>query len=165
MTDKSSLHPPLEVLAPGMLDMLVGSTMGENAGVAGWLKMSILEIDEVRGISHCAFTVEDEHLMYSGYLHGACLATLVDTAMSLLVYPFVPVKTFVSTANFSINYLKSVKDGVCDAYSTIEFLGKSAAVVTTRIENNDRLVAIGTGTVNVKRAADSKVDLTVMERK
>jgi len=165
MMDKSSLHPPLEILNQGMLDMLVGSTMGENAGVAGWLKMSILEIDETRGSSHCAFTVKDEHLMYSGYLHGACLATLVDTAMSLLVYPFVPVKTFVSTANFSINYLKSVKDGVCDAYSTIEFLGKSAAVVTTRIENNDRLVAIGTGTVNVKRAADYKVDLTVMESK
>jgi acyl-coenzyme A thioesterase PaaI-like protein len=76
--------------------------------------------------------------------------------MSLLVYPFVPPLSFVSTANFSINYLKSVKDGVCDAYSTIEFLGKSAAVVTTRIENNDRLVALGSGTVNVKRIESKK---------
>ncbi len=160
MMDKSNLRPQLEVLHPEFIDNMVGTRFGENgfsAGVAAWLEVAIVDIDAVSGVCHCAFLVKDQHLMFTGQLHGACLASLVDTAMPLVVYPFVPPGTWVATSNLSINYLKSVEGGICDAYSTIESLSKSAAVVTTRIENNGRLVALGSGTVNLKRIDGKKL--------
>ena len=160
MTDKSSLHPPFEVQHPEFIKNMVGTKFGENgfsAGAAAWLEVTVVDIDDVYGVCHCAFLIKDQHMMFTGQLHGACLASLVDTAMPLIVYPFVPPGTWVATSNLSINYLKSVEDGICDAYSTIESLGKSAAVVTTRIENKGRLVALGSGTVNLKRIDGKKL--------
>ena len=154
MTGKSSLRPQFEVQHPEFIENMVGTKRGGHgfpAGVSAWLEIETLDIDGVYGVCHCAFLVKDEHLMFTGQLDGACLASLVDTAMPLVVFPFVPPGTRVATSNLSINYLKSVEDGICDAYSTIESLSKSAAVVTTRIENKGRLVALGSGTVNVKR--------------
>jgi uncharacterized protein (TIGR00369 family) len=157
MTNQSSSHQRFEVQHPEFIKNMVGTKFGENgfpAGVAAWLEVAIVDIDDVHGVCHCAFLVKDEHLMFTGQLHGACLASLVDTAMPLVVYPFVPAGTWVATSNFSIDYLKSVEDGICDAYSTIESLSKSAAVVTTRMENKGRLVALGSGTVKLKRIGD-----------
>jgi len=157
---KLSQHPVLEVKHPEFIENMVGTKFGENgfsAGVAAWLNVAVVEIDDVQGVCHCAFLIKDEHLMFTGQLHGACLASLVDTAMPLAVYPFVPAGTWVATSNLSINYLKSVEGGICDAYSTIESLGKTAAVVTTRIENEGRLVALGSGTVNLKHIDGKKL--------
>ena len=160
MPDKSNLPLPLEVLNQGMIDMMVGTqfgTRGWSAGVAAFLKIAVIEINPETGVCHCAFKVEDEHLMFTGQVHGACIASLIDTAMPLLVYPFVPIGSWVATTNLNINYLKSVDSGIVDAFSTLETLGSSSAVVTTRVENNGREVALATGQCMLKRIDGTKL--------
>ena len=162
MTDKSSLPLPLEVLNQGVIDNNVGDRFGGRglaAGVAGWLSIAIVDIDPETGICHTAFAVEKEHLMFTGHLHGACITALIDTSLPLTVYPFVPIGSVVFVGHMGVDYLSSVTEGICDAYTTIESLGSSTAVLRTKVENKGRLVALGNGTCHIKNF-DNRSKLT-----
>ena len=106
---------PLEVLNAGMIDNVVGfkfGTRGHSEGAGSFLGMVCAEINPETGVSHCYFDVEDKHLLFTNQLHGGCTAAFLDTAMPLVVYPFVPTGSWVATMNLNINYLgKIIKGG------------------------------------------------------
>ena len=145
---------PLEVLNAGMIDNIVGfkfGTRGHSEGAGSFLGMVCAEINPETGVSHSYFDVEDKHLLFTNQLHGGCTAAFLDTAMPLVVYPFVPTGSWVATMNLNINYLKSVEGGRVDAYSTIHSLGKTSSFVTARVENEGRVVALGSSSMMIKR--------------
>jgi uncharacterized protein (TIGR00369 family) len=138
--------PGLEIRNPKFIDHMVGHR--SDSGIDGFLGATVVEMEAGRLVVE--FAVGDEHLTFIGNMHGGCLAALCDHCLGVVLYPVMPPGSWAATTEFKINYLRPVSGGACRATAVIESMTKRSAVVTIRVENEGRLVAIAQGTCTVK---------------
>jgi 1,4-dihydroxy-2-naphthoyl-CoA hydrolase len=122
-----------------------------SAAAAGGLAsfLAIEHIDVGPGQLSARVAVRDDLLTPFRNLHGGVLAALCDHVLGTVLYPVIPHGAWAATAEFKINYLAAVTNGVLDARAKIISLTKRTAVVRIDVENEDRLVCAGQGTVLV----------------
>jgi 1,4-dihydroxy-2-naphthoyl-CoA hydrolase len=97
-----------------------------------------------------ALPVRPELCSVVGVVHGGAIASLVDHALSLVVYPLVERGKWVATTEFKINYLESVREGVLRVTAEVLSLRARLAVARADVECNGKLVASAQGTLYVR---------------
>jgi len=143
-------EPKLEVLNPSFIEHLEGYT--SQSGIDGYLGVRVVEFTAGRLVAE--FEVVDDHVTFIGNMHGGCLAALCDHCLGVVLYPVMPPGSWAATTEFKVNYLRPVSGGACRATAEIVSMTKRSAVVTVRVENGDRLVAVAQGTCTVKLAEE-----------
>ena len=143
-------EPKLEVLNPSFIEHLEGYT--SQSGIAGYLGVRVVESTAGRLVAE--FEVVDDHVTFIGNMHGGCLAALCDHCLGVVLYPVMPPGSWAATTEFKGNYLRPVSGGACRATAEIVSMTKRSAVVTVRVEHDDRLVAVAQGTCTVKLAEE-----------
>jgi uncharacterized protein (TIGR00369 family) len=125
---------------------------GSKHGYSAMLGISVDEVTPGRVV--CSLKVRDELKSAVGVVHGGSIASLVDHALSIVVFPLVEVGKWVATVEFKVNYLAPVKDGVVVAVARVESLRRALAVVRVDVENGGKQVAIGQGTLYIRERVD-----------
>ena len=126
--------PELELVNPGFVDLMVGRQ--PEGGIDGFLGL----------------------ITFIGNMHGGCLAALCDHCLGVVLYPVMPPRSWAATTEFKVNYLRPVSGGTCRATAEVVSMTKRLAVVSIRVENEGRLVAVAQGTCTVKLAEDKEPD-------
>ena len=145
----------LEVLNPSFVQHLEGYT--SQSGIDGYLGIRVVEFTAGRLVAE--FEVAQDHVTIIGNIHGGCLAALCDHCLGVVLYPVMPPGSWAATTEFKVNYLKPVSEGACRATAEIVSMTKRSAVVTIRVVNKGRLVAMAQGTCTVK-LAEERTDLS-----
>ena len=146
--------PGLEIRNPKFIDHMVGHR--SDSGIDGFLGATVVEMGAGRLVVE--FAVGDEHLTFIGNMHGGCLAALCDHCLGVVLYPVMPPRSWAATTEFKVNYLRPVSGGTCRATAEVVSMSKRLAVVSIRIENEGRLVAVAQGTCTVKLAEEKAPD-------
>ncbi|MBI2890008.1 MAG: PaaI family thioesterase [Nitrospirae bacterium] len=93
-----------------------------------------------------------EHLWGSpGLVHGGAVAALVDSALTLAVFPLTGGRD-ARTLEYKINYLGKVEKGRCTATARVRSLKQQVAVALVEVTNDGRTVASAQGTVFIREA-------------
>ncbi|MGZ9584492.1 PaaI family thioesterase [Paenibacillus marinisediminis] len=93
--------------------------------------------------------IKQHHLNLIGILHGGVHATMIDSAMGLIVMLVRPNESVVTT-NLNLNYLAPMSEG--RIYVTAELVHSSRKMMTAQAsarKENGELCATGTGTFRV----------------
>jgi acyl-CoA thioesterase len=94
-----------------------------------------------------------------GTLHGGVLGTLVDMSVATALRSVLPLSSRMTTVEYKVNLLKPVSEGTVTAHGSVIRLGKTIAVGSTEIRNDDgEPVAFGSATfyiLNRRAAGDS----------
>ena len=85
-----------------------------------------------------------------GLVHGGVISALVDHTLSLAVYPLVEMDRWVATLELKLNYVSWAKEGELVATGRVESLRRTHAVVRVDVHNDERLVAVGQGTLYIR---------------
>jgi 1,4-dihydroxy-2-naphthoyl-CoA hydrolase len=120
----------------------------EGGGYPALLGFDVEEVTPGRIV--VALPVKPELCSVVGVVHGGAIASLVDHALSLCVYPLVERGKWVATTEFKINYLESVRDGVLRVTAEVLSLRARLAVARAEVECNGKLVAHAQGTLYVR---------------
>lgn len=142
--------PELELVNPGFVDLVVGRKA--EGGIDGYLGLVVVEAEAGRMVVE--FEVRDDLVTFIGNMHGGCLAALCDHCLGMVLYPVMPPRSWAATTEFKVNYLRPISGGTCRATAEIVSMSKRLAVVSIRIENEGRLVAVAQGTCTVKLAEE-----------
>jgi uncharacterized protein (TIGR00369 family) len=142
--------PELELVNPGFVDLVVGRKA--EGGIDGYLGLVVVEAEAGRMVVE--FEVRDDLITFIGNMHGGCLAALCDHCLGMVLYPVMPPRSWAATTEFKVNYLRPISGGTCRATAEIVSMSKRLAVVSIRIENEGRLVAVAQGTCTVKLAEE-----------
>lgn len=101
------------------------------------------------GYAEIVLTLDERHLNRSKITHGGVFATIMDAAMGYsCVYTGSPdlIKRVV-TLSFTVNFMKSAKEGVVKAIATQTGGGKSIAFAKCELYTDDgELIASASGT-------------------
>src|SRR5688572_12243198 len=81
----------------------------KQAGFPSLLGMSVDELTPGRIV--CSMEVGPSLFSGAGAVHGGAVASLVDHALALVVYPLVEPGKWVATTEFKVNYLGYVERG------------------------------------------------------
>lgn len=101
------------------------------------------------GTITCSMEV-GEHLWGGpGTVHGGAVASLVDSALALCVFPLTGGRD-ARSLEYKVNYIGRVEKGTCTAVATVESLRQQVAVVRIEVTNDDRTVALAQGTVFIR---------------
>jgi 1,4-dihydroxy-2-naphthoyl-CoA hydrolase len=98
----------------------------------------------------CSMEVTPALLSGAGAVHGGAVASLIDHALALAVYPLVEPDRWVATTEFKVNYLGWVEKGRITATGRVLSLGRQIAVGRVDVENEGRAVAAAQGTLYVR---------------
>jgi uncharacterized protein (TIGR00369 family) len=94
-----------------------------------------------------------------GTLHGGVMGVLVDMSVATALRSALPLTSRMTTVEYKVNLLKPVAGGVITAHGSVIRLGKTIAVGSTEIRNEEgEPVAFGSATfyiLNVRSAGDS----------
>jgi 1,4-dihydroxy-2-naphthoyl-CoA hydrolase len=132
-------------------DPEVAAALGEYTRAAGYPSLLGFEVEEVTpGRIIIALPVRPELCSVVGVVHGGAIASLVDHALSLVVYPLVERGKWVATTEFKINYLESVREGVLRVTAEVLSLRARLAVARAEVECGGKLVASAQGTLYVR---------------
>ena len=105
-----------------------------------------LQIDEQRaGFSRLSLLIGPDHLNPHGVAHGAVLYALADTGMGAALYPTLEAGQACATIEIKISYFRPVSGGEIRCATQIDNKGRSIAHLTSRIEQDGKLVALATG--------------------
>ncbi|MBI2060459.1 MAG: PaaI family thioesterase [Nitrospirae bacterium] len=109
-----------------------------------------IRVDEIGpGTITCSMEV-GEHLWGGpGTVHGGAVASLVDSALALCVFPLTTGRD-ARSLEYKINYMGKVEKGRCVAVARVESLRQQVAVVHIVVTNEDRTVALAQGTVFIR---------------
>lgn len=101
--------------------------------------------------------IADRHRQQYGLVHGGVLAYLVDNAVTYAAAGVLG--TSVITSGVTVSYLRGARDGVLHARASVAHGGSGVAVARAEVVCVDgaqeRLVAVGQGTVVATRERDS----------
>lgn len=135
-------------------DPQIAEALREYTKSGGYPALLGLEVEEVTpGRIVVALPVRPELCSVVGVVHGGAIASLVDHALSLVVYPLVERGKWVATMEFKINYLEAVREGVLRVTAEVLSLRARLAVARAEVECGGKLVAHAQGTLYVKEAA------------
>ena len=126
----------------------------EGGGYPALLGLVVEEVTPGRIV--VALPVRPELCSVVGVVHGGAIASLVDHALSLVVYPLVERGKWVATTEFKINYLESVREGTLRVTAEVLSLRARLAVARAEVECGGKLVAHAQGTLYVREPANSK---------
>jgi uncharacterized protein (TIGR00369 family) len=118
---------------------------------------SLLGIEVVKwepGAITCKLPVRDALGSGVGAVHGGAIVSVVDHALSLVVYPLVEVGKWVATLEFKVNYLAPVRPDVSAIVAEARVLTLKKRVAAARIdvtvEPSGELVACAQGTAYIR---------------
>jgi 1,4-dihydroxy-2-naphthoyl-CoA hydrolase len=132
-------------------DPEVAAALREYTKADGYPSLLGFDVEEVTpGRIVIALPVRPELCSVVGVVHGGAIASLVDHALSLVVYPLVERGKWVATTEFKINYLESVREGVLRVTAEVLSLRARLAVARADVECNGKLVASAQGTLYVR---------------
>ena len=118
---------------------------GEHLGI------KVLEVNS--GYARISLKITENHLNFSGFVHGGVIFGLADCA-------FAEASNFDSPAvavQVSINYLRpSVEGDILEAEATIVSDGKTLVLCNVTVRKEEKIVALFTG-VAYKTQSDKKV--------
>ncbi len=142
-----------EVINPDFIPILENVTWTLDdpltGGIPGFLNLKMGVYDLEKGEFTGSFEVREEFLGVRGILDGGATATLADLVSGATFYPYIPVGARVVTVETKTNYFRTVREGSVIAYSKIESLNREIGVITCRVENDSRLVALSQSTFKV----------------
>jgi uncharacterized protein (TIGR00369 family) len=140
-----------ELELEGRFDPAVADAIREYTKAGGYPALLGLAVEEVTpGRIIVALPVRPELCSVVGVVHGGAIASLVDHALSLVVYPLVERGKWVATTEFKINYLESVREGVLRVTAEVLSLRARLAVARAEVECGGKLVASAQGTLYVR---------------
>lgn len=128
----------------------VADALPSRSAISPYASLLGIEVVEVKpGRIRCKLPVKDALNSGVGAVHGGAIVSLIDHALSLVVYPLVEIGKWVATLEFKVNYLAPVRlepgsDIVADAY--VLALKKRVAAVRVDVTVKDQLVASAQGT-------------------
>ena len=126
-----------------------GSTQRtRDAAYPALLGIEIVEITP--GRLRCRLPVADRLMSGAGAVHGGAIASLVDHAISLVVYPLVERNKWVATVELKLNYLAPVREGEIIADAQVLALGRQVGTVRVDVHSGEDLCATALGTVYVR---------------
>ncbi|MBX3190653.1 MAG: PaaI family thioesterase [Labilithrix sp.] len=138
-------------------DAKVAEALREYTRAGGYPHLLGLSVDVVEpGRIVVSLPVRAEICSVVGVVHGGAIASLVDHALSLVVYPLVERGKWVATTEFKINYVESVSlgaEGTLRVTAEVLSLKKRLAVARADVEHEGKLVAHAMGTLYVKDPA------------
>jgi uncharacterized protein (TIGR00369 family) len=135
-------------------DAKVAEALREYTRAGGYPLLLGLSVDEIEpGRIVVSLPVRPELCSVVGVVHGGAIASLVDHALSLVVYPLVERGKWVATTEFKINYVESVKEGTLRVTAEVLSLKKRLAVARADVDCDGKLVAHAMGTLYVKDPA------------
>lgn len=111
-----------------------------------------IRVDDI-GPGHITCSMEmGEHLWGSpGQVHGGAISGLVDSALTLAVFPLTGGRD-ARTLEYKINYVGKVEKGRCEAIARVQSLKSQIAVTHVDVMNDGRHVAFAQGTVFIREA-------------
>jgi uncharacterized protein (TIGR00369 family) len=129
---------------------LVAQAVKERSrtGYPGLLGISVDEVSPGRVV--CSLAIRPDHCSAIGLLHGGAIASLIDHALSIVVFPLVEVGKWVATVEFKVNYISWVREGTVRAIASVESLRGHLAVVRVEVESDSEKVAVGQGTLYIR---------------
>jgi uncharacterized protein (TIGR00369 family) len=128
----------------------VAKAIKERSG-SGYSGLLGIKVDEVAaGRVVCSLTVRPELCSSLGVLHGGAIASLIDHALSIVVFPLVEVGKWVATLEFKVNYVSWVREGSLRVVASVESLEQNLAVVRVEVDNDAKSVAVGQGTLYIR---------------
>jgi len=132
-------------------DPLVAEKLAQRTRDAAYPALLGIEILEVTpGRLRCRLPVADRLMSGAGAVHGGALASLVDHAISLAVYPLVERGKWVATVELKLNYLAPVRAGEIVAEAQVLALGRQVGTVRVDLTSGTELCATALGTVYVR---------------
>jgi len=132
----------------------VARLLRESTRSAGFSALLGLEIEDCGpGFIVCSLPVTDQLQSGVGAVHGGAIASVIDHALSLAVYPLVEPGLWAATMELKINYVSAVSKGTIRATGKVLSLRRRIGVVRVEVENEGRLVAAAQGTVYVRERA------------
>lgn len=120
----------------------------DGGGYPALLGLAVEEVTPGRIV--VTLPVRPELCSVVGVVHGGAIASLVDHALSLVVYPLVERGKWVATTEFKINYLESVREGVLRVAAEVLSLRARLAVARAEVTCGEKLVAHAQGTLYVR---------------
>lgn len=117
------------------------------------------QIDLEKRTAHVSLQTDEKHRSPSGAVHGGVLSALVDYAMGAAIFGCLEEGQLCSTIEFKINYIAPVQvHQLLEANAEVLHLGRSHAVVETKLSVGERKVVTALGTYNIykpRRRRDS----------
>ena len=102
----------------------------------------------------------------NGTLHGGVMGALVDMSVFTAMRSVMPLASKGTTVEYKVNFLKPVSDGTITAHGSVLRLGKTIAVGSTEIRNeNGEVVAFGSATYYILNVRTSAGTPAIMDRK
>jgi len=102
-----------------------------------------------------------------GTLHGGVLGTLVDMSVATALRSVLPLTSRMTTVEYKVNLLKPVSEGTVTAHGSVIRLGKTIAVGSTEIRNDEgEPVAFGSATfyiLNIRAPGESPGIMVAMK--
>lgn len=117
-----------------------------------------LAVDQVAdGSTIASIMVGGQHLNPHGVVHGAVIYALADTGMGAALYPTLDAGQACATIDIKISYFRPVAGGRLECTTTLDNKGRTIAHLTSRIIQNDRLIAIASGNFAILASAPSSL--------
>ena len=110
-----------------------------------------ISFDEITpGESHLSLKIRDDHLNFSGTVHGGVTFSLVDTSMGMALFRMLDEDQICVTAEIKIHYLSPVAGGTIYAHSTVVKRGRRLGILECNVrDDQQQLVAIALGTFTI----------------
>jgi 1,4-dihydroxy-2-naphthoyl-CoA hydrolase len=119
-----------------------------GGGLPGYLGFRFTEF--APGRLRAEMPVRAELLTPFGNLHGGVLAAFCDHVLGCVCYPHMAPGQWAATAEFKLNYLAPVSEGLVEAEAEIVSMTRSTAVVKIEVRNGTRVACIAQGTVLIR---------------
>jgi acyl-CoA thioesterase len=104
------------------------------------------------GGSTFSLSIDGRHLNPHGVVHGAVIYAMADTGMGAALYSTLNAGYACATIDISISYFRPVAEGELLCQTVLDNKGRTAAHLTARITQNDKLIAQASGNFAIMSA-------------
>jgi uncharacterized protein (TIGR00369 family) len=106
-----------------------------------------LRIDSINaGVCHAHLEATPEHFNPNGVMHGGALFSLADTGMGAALFSVMEPQELCATIEIKMNFLRPVSEGRLDCVTSVLRRGRTTAVLESRVQLGESLVAVALGT-------------------
>lgn len=101
--------------------------------------------------TRCTLAIDEKVLNVYGTVHGGAISTLADVSMGYALFDHLREDERLTTVEMKINYVAAVSSGTLTAEAKLISRTRNLAVLESRIECGDRIVAKAIGTFYISR--------------
>ncbi len=101
--------------------------------------------------TQCTLAIDEKVLNVYGTVHGGAISTLADVSMGYALFDHLREDERLTTVEMKINYVAAVSSGTLTAEAKLISRTRNLAVLESRIECGDRIVAKAIGTFYISR--------------